>query len=104
MPSEDDHILRLQYATHELCDTLETFLHDLYSVLTSYNNVDTLRTCKNIDNATPFVDVEKAISNMIYHIELYYDMVDFFGDEYKWDDDWELEETYNQPEKVPRVV
>lgn len=104
MPSEDDHILRLQSATHELYDTLETFLHDLYSVLTSYNNVDSLRTCKNIDNATPFVDVEKAISNMIYHIELYYDMVDFFGEEYKWDDDWEPEETYNQPEKVPRVV
>ena len=102
MPSEEDHILRLQCATHELCDTLETFLHDLYSVLTSYNNVDTIRTCKNIDNATPFVDVEKAISDMIYHIELYYDMVDYFGEEYEWDDDWDLEETYDQPEKVPR--
>lgn len=104
MPSEEDHILRLQYATHELYDTLETFLHDLYDVLTSYNNEeDTLHTCKNIDDATPLVDVEKAISNMIYHIELYYDVVDYFGDEFPWDaewvdDDWDPEETYGPPE------
>ena len=85
--SEEPHIIKLQSVTHELHRILDEFLRDMYHELTSYTNTDCVTSCKDI-SCVPHIDVEEAISVMMYHIELYYNMVDFFGDDYLWDMDW----------------
>lgn len=80
--SDEEHIILLRNATHELYDELTEFLNDLYDVLKSYT---TEEECKHYTENDTIVNVEDAIQSLIDKIELHYSTVDFFGYCYEMD-------------------